>query len=282
MNRETKLALIIGFAFILVVGVLVSDYFSTAQRAELADLSEGDRIAIAPPTIAPPGYARRPADPVTDPGSADPRRGEPSPSRGHLASPELPWDEPSRATPNAELFRPLVAESRDAGGITPIPPERIAAPIQINQSPAVPAEPEPREVVRHTVTEDDSLWDLAEQYYGKGSLWPRIAEANRPQGKRSDPTIRTGEVLIIPPMEGPVRRAGATPASTTPADTPRTNPPAAGKRTYTIKKGDALSIIAQKQLGTSKRMDEIIKLNRDKIADPDDIREGMVLVLPDR
>lgn len=280
MNRETKLALIIGFAFILVVGVLVSDYFSTAQRAELADLSEGDRIALAPPTIAPPGYAGRPVDPGTDPRSADPRRGEPSPSRSHLASPELPWEEPGRTTPNAELFRPLVAESRDAGGVTPIPPERIAAPIQINQSPAVPAEPEPREVVRHTVTEDDSLWDLAEQYYGKGSLWPRIAEANRPEGKRSDPTIRTGEVLIIPPIEGPVRRAGATPASTTPA--PGTNPPASGKRTYTIKKGDALSIIAQKQLGTSKRMDEIIRLNRDKIADPDDIRVGMVLALPDR
>ena len=39
MTRENKLALVIGFALIVFVGVLVSDHFSAARLNEPADLT---------------------------------------------------------------------------------------------------------------------------------------------------------------------------------------------------------------------------------------------------
>ena len=51
-------------------------------------------------------------------------------------------------------------------------------------------------------------------------------------------------------------------------------------RTYTVKSGDSLSSIAQKQLGDANRWREIFLLNRAIIRDPDRIFPGQVLVLP--
>ncbi len=51
-------------------------------------------------------------------------------------------------------------------------------------------------------------------------------------------------------------------------------------RTYTVKSGDTLSSIAQKQLGDAGRWREIFLLNRAIIRDPDRIFAGQVLVLP--
>ena len=47
MTRENKLALIIGFGLILVVGILVSDHFSPASNDQAADLSDGMNSLIA-------------------------------------------------------------------------------------------------------------------------------------------------------------------------------------------------------------------------------------------
>ncbi len=49
---------------------------------------------------------------------------------------------------------------------------------------------------------------------------------------------------------------------------------------YTVKDGDCLSMISTKHLGTCKRVDEIVKLNKDHIDSADDIVAGMVLKLP--
>ncbi len=51
-------------------------------------------------------------------------------------------------------------------------------------------------------------------------------------------------------------------------------------RSYTVKPGDALQKIAQRELGDAKRSAEIASLNG--LSDPDSIRIGMVLTLPER
>jgi nucleoid-associated protein YgaU len=53
----------------------------------------------------------------------------------------------------------------------------------------------------YTVQSGDTLWAIAEQFYGKGNLWPRIHEANRAQIEDPD-LIQPGWVLTIPPEEG--------------------------------------------------------------------------------
>lgn len=61
-------------------------------------------------------------------------------------------------------------------------------------------------------------------------------------------------------------------ADTVPADR--------GGPTYTVRKGDTLSAIAQQHYGKASRWHAIFEANRDQIDDPDLIRPGQVLKLP--
>jgi nucleoid-associated protein YgaU len=56
--------------------------------------------------------------------------------------------------------------------------------------------------------------------------------------------------------------------------------PARMARTYTVKAGDTLSHIAKEQLGSANAYVKIFELNKDQLADPDNIRPGQVLRLP--
>lgn len=48
---------------------------------------------------------------------------------------------------------------------------------------------------QHVVAWDGTLWKIAQQYYGSGDLWPRIAEAN---GVRVPEQLEPGTVLYVP------------------------------------------------------------------------------------
>ncbi|MFN8627515.1 MAG: LysM peptidoglycan-binding domain-containing protein [Candidatus Binatia bacterium] len=61
-----------------------------------------------------------------------------------------------------------------------------------------------------------------------------------------------------------------------------TAPSVAAPRTYTVVAGDSLSKIATKLLGSAKRWPEIHQLNKDTIKNPDLIRPGQVLTIPDK
>lgn len=55
---------------------------------------------------------------------------------------------------------------------------------------------------------------------------------------------------------------------------------AAAVRTYTVKAGDTLSRIAKEHLGDANSYMDIFELNRDQLSDPDKIKPGQVLQLP--
>lgn len=60
-----------------------------------------------------------------------------------------------------------------------------------------------QQVATHTVVDGDTLWDLAQQYYGNPFDWRRIWEANR--ADVVDPNLITpGQVLTIPGREAAV------------------------------------------------------------------------------
>ena len=52
-------------------------------------------------------------------------------------------------------------------------------------------------------------------------------------------------------------------------------------RTYTVKSGDTLSRIAKEHLGDANAYMRIYELNRDQLSDPDVIKPGQVLKLPE-
>jgi len=69
-------------------------------------------------------------------------------------------------------------------------------PVTGGTQPA-PAPPTPAPQRRYTVVKGDCLWRIAQRYYGKGSLWPRIYDANRSLIKKPD-LIYPGQVFVIP------------------------------------------------------------------------------------
>lgn len=297
MNREQKIALIIGFAVVLVVGVLVSDHLSGARHLQLADATEGDtgRIEASPVAFLPDHQAQPPqlkfAGPDTDtPNAVQPVLREPetivepfrfaqggggtdSPLGKVLASTDDPEDDSTESWRDSFTgFAQNISEGFNNGvrEAAVIEPRRDQAPAGKTQHTDTRKEASPPAPVRHTVLPNQPLYKIAKQYLGDGNKWREIAAAN-PGKVGKDGSVRAGVTLTIPGASAPPARSTHEPAQ------------ASGKPIrYTVKPNDSLSKISQTYLGTTKRMDEIVAANRGKIDDPDDIRVGMVLTIPSK
>lgn len=60
----------------------------------------------------------------------------------------------------------------------------------------------------YVVQQGDTLWAIADRFYGDGTKWPRIHEANRDRIDDPD-VIQPGWELAIPEAEEGERRGGA-------------------------------------------------------------------------
>lgn len=315
MTREQKLALVLGFAAVLIVGLLISDHMAAARSAALdeaphdgtvvVDASEGQalrRVVTLPTPMDQPReeYRGRPAQRLA--------QDSPPAGRQEVAAPR--FEEVVEPEPMPIVFR----NSSDGGIQTPDQTQtmieklgdRIAsglnmvgqqiehltgsagdnAPVALGVTGGGSAQPESRTasvtpvVVQHHVQPNESLYKIAEKYFGDGNQWRKIAKDN--EGRVGDNgSVREGVMLrIIDPTRGV--SAGATavalsepkPRSTSEAKKPQ------GAMTYTVQAGDTLGEISQKLLGTVRRQHELIALNRDVLKDPDQLRAGMVLKLP--
>ncbi len=119
--------------------------------------------------------------------------------------------------------------------------------------------------VSHTVASGESLWSIAQKYYGDGSKWNKIYEDNK--NSISDPnSIYVGQVLII--------NEEATGSAATGTS------PLAGTNAYVVQSGDTLWKIADKLYGKGWKWRTIYEANKNIIADPESIYVGQVLVVP--
>lgn len=85
-----------------------------------------------------------------------------------------------------------------AGGTEAPATEAPAAPTQapaapVAPAPAAPTEPPAKRI--YTVVSGDTLWAIAERFYGDGSQYPKIASAN---GIANPDLIMVGQKLTIP------------------------------------------------------------------------------------
>ncbi|MFQ5655546.1 MAG: LysM peptidoglycan-binding domain-containing protein [Planctomycetota bacterium] len=120
----------------------------------------------------------------------------------------------------------------------------------------------------HEVGTGDTLWDLAERFYGKPTLFPLIEKAN--PALEGGATLKIGMKLTIPTPP-----AGATKAS--PAK--ETLKKRAGFVAYRIREGDTLYDIAEARLGDAQRWTEIARANPD--LDPARLRVGGAIFIPE-
>lgn len=250
MTRELKLAMVIGFALLLLLAIVVSDHFSAAdlrQQTLLESSQPRHALAAAP---APEIRDLPPAGEliVAPPPRAETRLAEPTPP------PTLP----------ASDVRPLGGSSRSLADASP------AAP-----APRQPDAPASTDRI-HRVAEGESLSRIAERIYGDRELWKALAAYNTDRLPNPN-VLKTGLVLRIPPKE--VLLGGTAPATSSVAvRDPLAN--SASGRSHVVREGETLSEIAAATLGSSRRWPELVAANRDRISDPDRVMPGTELRIP--
>lgn len=165
MTRENKVALVVGFALVLLVGVLISDHLSAARTQESAQL--------LPPGIEPAGLRLTERELMDLQGVAAP---PPQPVTQTLAQATLAIETPVPAT--ATVPEP---------GWRPEP----AAPAP---SPAAPIEP-PAAEREHQVKPGETLSEICLRHYGDVSLSDELARYN---GLGNPNALRAGHRLRLP------------------------------------------------------------------------------------
>jgi nucleoid-associated protein YgaU len=144
------------------------------------------------------------------------------------------------------------------------------APDAVTPAPAPAAEGR-----TYVVQGGDTLSDIARRELGSASKWRLIQEANADVLKGSE-VLRKGMKLRIPAIS----RTASTASSG--ASTPAAQSPASpGAKTYKVQRGDSLSSIASRLLGSSSRWKEILKANESVLHGSTSLREGMELSIPD-
>ncbi len=269
MTREQKLALIVGFALVLVVGILISDHLSPASTDEpLESLAFMSPLGELPPAVV---IDERPArtqpEPVaTRPDAAQYRDADrqpeveapkPQPRKTEPFEPTELTQGVTRITPKTRT--PIVSRSGSDSPTTTVGQDRT------NQPAAGPG------FASYVVKPGESLSSIASRLLGSAAKWKLLAELNRDR-VGEDGSVRAGVTLRLPASTQARSTGNQTPKSLT-----RT---AAGPRSYTVRGGDTLSQIAMRELGTMRRADEILSLNKDKIRNADEIYSGLVLALP--
>ncbi len=105
---------------------------------------------------------------------------------------------PIESTTSAAVIEPTAPPQPEPVMVEPEPivvmPEPVVRQPVVQPEPVVAPVPAPAEQI-HVVVKDDSLWKIAQRYYGKGTMWRVIADAN---GITDPKRLRIGQKLVIP------------------------------------------------------------------------------------
>lgn len=145
-----------------------------------------------------------------------------------------------------------------------VPPEALPQqPLVLEQQPEPSLTPAPRSAAsarEYTIRSGDTLSQIAQRELGTKDRWRELVELNPgldPKSLHVGTKIRLSGGGASPSKPAP--SAAPKVASSKPsAPSPR---PASGGRSYTVRSGDTLSRIAQRELGSSRRWRELVELN---------------------
>jgi len=242
MTADAKVGLLLGLTFIVIIAFLVNG-LPNFFRAKEAPAAIDTSIPEPQPSIvipAPAGYAV------------------------HLA--DVP--------PLRQVETPTDSDSFE------IPP----AASQTSSTQTMETPEPPRKVTRYKVSKGESVINIAAKVYGpeigrKSTTIAAIVKANK---LPAPDVIQIGQILEMPDLSRADQRSTMLSMKLIEKATKAVTNTFSKNKTveYTVKDGDCLSMISAKHLGTCKRVDEILKLNKDHIDSADDIIAGMVLKLP--
>lgn len=189
-------------------------------------------------------------------------------SRGalDLRLPGTGWLRPVVASVVAALAAPLLGSALADSHPDLAPP--LAAAVAPLEEPSedvtetVESPPAGSSQNGYVIQPGDELWSLAEHHLGSGDRWREIIQAN--PGLSHDAHLQPGDVISLPASADPAAVPGADDSSR-----------------VTVEEGDTLWDLADEHLGEATRWPELHEANRDLVQDPDEIRVGWELVVPD-
>lgn len=130
----------------------------------------------------------------------------------------------------------------------------------------------------HTVAKGDSLWKIAEKYYGSGYNWVDIAKANNYVPEKSN--LALGQELQLPNVAVRVPKNGKLAVKPVAEVTQTQEPVVSTGADYTVVKGDSLWTIAVSQYQDGFKWTNIYQANKNLIKDPGIIEIGWQLAIP--
>lgn len=176
------------------------------------------------------------------------------------------------------------AQSRRAARQTPTPESRLP------EAPPRKSRHRPQLVLEYEVAPKDNLTKIARKFYGEGSKAnvQLIFQANRDKLKDIN-SVRVGQRLDVPLPPKGERTAGALhaltemtrPAGRKKSDrSARPEPQQKRWKWYQVKPKDRYTKIALQELGDASRWKEIHELNKGTFPDPNQIRSGVRVKIP--
>ncbi len=158
--------------------------------------------------------------------------------------------------------RPDRARSTTSGSPSADPSSSASVP-PTTTPPAARSVSNPAGASTYAVRSGDTLGGIAQRTLGSSGRWPEIQALNKGLDPRR---LQVGQKLVLPTgsAAAPPRADGGA-ARSTPG-------------TYVVRSGDVLSVIAERELGSVRRWQEIVALNPG--VDPKRLVVGAVLELP--
>jgi nucleoid-associated protein YgaU len=144
----------------------------------------------------------------------------------------------------------------------------------------------------HVVRKGETLMDVSKIYYGTTSRWAEILRLNPklvPEKMRPGDEVFVASVVPSKKYTAPVaveNRAGTDGTGSAPPANRGTGVVHAEiqgsgvARTYVVEEGDTLGEIAQRMLGSAKRVDDLYEANKGTLRSPHDLKIGMELTIP--
>ncbi|MEM8875664.1 MAG: LysM peptidoglycan-binding domain-containing protein [Planctomycetota bacterium] len=272
MTRETKIGLLVGLAFLLVVGILLSDHVSSAARppeAPLETAANDVAAALSAPDnddVAPIFEMRQPDTLV----AASVPQDEQEPSHFAMA-PIYDADAAPLArheSPREDAWDTFVPDAEN------VEPEPEPTPTNVVEEGGLVTESVA--VQEYTVKKGDSLSKLAHTFLGADTPENReIIIALNPSLRKNPDKLLLGVTYQVP-------AGGAKPTTIKPSIKPRevAPTPAIDGEVYEVQPGDSLWRIADRVCGDASLVDEIMELNADVLGGKDIVKVGMKLRLP--
>ncbi len=265
VTKESKLALIIGFVLVLVVGVLVSDHFSQANKMSLQNLAQGEQETRTPIATLGPRESQGINNAFRD--IAEQVRSNEYASGAQTQPSHAPVEIDNTNPGSTSILDDAIKYAQETV-------KKAEYPVAGDWKPKQPVQQEPiREIPEptyhlYTVESGDTLIGIARRYLGDGDRYRDIESLNADK-LGPDLVLKVGMKLRLP---------GDAPIITLQERGKSSTVKRSGDRVYTVKPGDTLGEIAYKLLGTSKRANEIVELN--EIESADTIFVGMTLKIP--